>query len=265
MMPTLVSFVCFLCSWLALSFAGSVMVSDEPTADDPPVRIQRMAAFDHTPFDRILADVVRDERVDYAALRKSHRPELQAYLDRLAAFDPAVVPNDDRLALYLNLYNASMLATAVARLDKDPKWTPAANDWGVFDDKTVRIGGRSISLNQLENEIIRKEFDEPRIHVALVCAAASCPPLIGAAYAPAGLADTLEENMRRFVNDPARNRVDHRAKMLSLSQIFEWYADDFGGRERLASYVGRYVAGEVAGYSVEFLEYDWALNGVARE
>ena len=253
MMPTLVA-----------PLALSVLLTAPAAADEPDPagpQVQRMAAFDHEPFGRIVAAVVVGERVDYAAVARSHRPALRAYLDRIAAFDPKVLPDADRLTLYLNLYNATMIDVVVSKLARDPKWTPAADEWGVFGEDVVRVGGRTFSLNHLENEVIRKEFDEPRIHVALVCAAVSCPPLIDAAYAPATLTTTLEENMRRFLNDPDRNRVDHRAKSLKLSQIFEWYADDFGGREKLARYADRYLDGDVSGYEVEFLPYDWALNG----
>lgn len=251
--PSALSFLAGLVSFLA---CGSSSPADE---EDEPV-VQRMVAFDHAPFDAILRATVRDERVDYAAVRAEHIGALRDYLDRLAAFDPQLVPPRDRLALYVNLYNATMIAEVVERLATDEAWTAAADEFAVFGQPLVRIGGGRMSLNELENDVVRKEFDDPRIHVALVCGAVSCPPLLQRAYVPADLDETLEENMRRFLTDGRRNRIDREAKRLELSKIFEWYADDFGGAEKVAEYVDRWVEGDVGRFEVGFMEYDWSLN-----
>jgi hypothetical protein len=144
-------------------------------------------------------------------------------------------------------------------------YSPAENDFAVFKEPLVRVagvagGGKPISLNHLEHEIIRKQFKEPRIHVALVCAARSCPPLLSRAYRADDLDKVLEANMKRFVTDPSRNQIDDAKKELRLSKIFEWYADDFGGKDALPAYVARYAGKDLAGYRVSYLEYDWTLN-----
>ena len=94
--------------------------------------------------------------------------------------------------------------------------------------------GDNISLNHLEHEIIRKQFKDPRIHVALVCAAKSCPPLLNRAYRADDLDKVLDENMKRFVTDASRNQIDDEKRELRLSKIFEWYPADFGGKDRRA-------------------------------
>lgn len=220
-------------------------------------------SFDHSEFDAILRDAVHHEKVDYRRIRALHFDRLTEYLDRLARFDPAPLAEPERLSWYINLYNATMIRAVVERYE--PGYSPSRALFAVFDEPLVAIGGTRISLDRLEHEIIRPTFKDPRIHVALVCAARSCPPLLPRAYLGEDLDRVLEENMRRFVNDPGRNRIDTAARELRLSRIFKWYADDFGGAARIADYVNRYTAADVAGFTVSFLPYSWELNETRRD
>lgn len=215
---------------------------------------------DHAAFDRILGAVVHGERVDYTALREQHLETLERYLDRLAGVDPASLGRDERLAYYVNLYNATMLRAVSQRFTRT--YSPADQAFAVFDEPLGRLGDKRVSLNHLEHEIIRKRFGDPRIHAALVCAARSCPPLLPRAYRGDDLQDVLEKNMRRFLNDPARNQIDVKRRRLKLSRIFDWYAEDFGGPRHVAAYVDRYVEAHVADFSVSFVHYDWTLNAI---
>lgn len=236
--------------------AAALLEALSAVEDDEP---ERVPTVDHASFDAILRATVRGDRVDYDALKRDHAGRLKAYLDQLAEVDDrALLWGEERLAFYINLYNASMFQAVLDRYTEG--WTPAADSFRVFDDKVVRLKDRQISLNHLENEIIRKEFVEPRIHVALVCGARSCPTIRDRAYDPRTLDETLDENMRGFLASGFRNRVDRRNQKLLLSHIFDWYADDFGGKDRVAAYVDRYVSGDVSGYAVEFIEYQWDLN-----
>lgn len=212
----------------------------------------------HDAFDRILAATVRDERVDYLAIRKDHWRELTGYRQLLARTDPASLSRDARLAYWINLYNATMIAAVVERFAVG--YSPQADSFGVFKEPLGKAGGKVVSLDEIENRIVRPEFEEPRIHAALVCAARSCPPLLARAYRAEDLEATLEANMRRFVNDPFRNKIDVEARKLQLSSIFKWYATDFGGEDRLAAYVDRYTDADVRGFAVSFLDYSWQLN-----
>lgn len=218
------------------------------------------AAVDHAPFDAILKDVVQDERVDYAKVKSDHAAALEKYLDALAAADPAGMSRDEQLAYYINLYNATMIKAVVDR-GGAAAFKPSDGDYAVFKDKIVRLREGTISLNDLENDIVRKRFNDARIHAALNCAALSCPPILPRAYAAADLNQTLDENVRRWLSDPARNQVDRKARKLRLSRIFDWYAPDFGGKEKAAAWVAEKL-GEpsLAAYAVEYLEYDWTLN-----
>lgn len=217
-------------------------------------------AADHSLLDAILRDVVRDERVDYQKVAQAHRADLDRYLAMTAEANPSAAGRDEQLAFYINVYNATMFKAVI---DRDPsKFKPSDDDFAVFKDKLVKLREGTFSLNELENDIIRKRFNDARIHAALVCAAVSCPPILPRAYTAADLGQTLDENVRRWLNDPKRNQIDRTAKKLKLSKIFDWYAADFGGKEKTAAWVAKTLGDpSLAGFAVEHLEYDWNLNG----
>lgn len=220
------------------------------------------ASIDHSAFDAILKAHVRHERIDYLMLRKQHDTALSDYLDQLAAIDVDELARDEQLALYINLYNATMIRAVLDRFEAD--YSPEENKFAVFEDRIVRQGGKQYSLNHLENKIIRPKFKEPRIHVALVCGARSCPPLLPRAYRAQDLDAVLESNMKRFVSaDPFRNQIDRKQRRMQLSSIFDWYADDFGGKQRVGQYVDRYHDADLTGFKISYGTYSWKLNVAA--
>lgn len=238
--------------WLALPALVSLALTPASTAIAAPV--------DHAELDRLLRVYVHNERIDYRALQSKDGAALERYLAALAEVDPAALPREERLAFYLNLYNATMIHAVIERM-KD-KWRPDADGFALFKAPLVHLRGRTVSLDNLEHEIIRPQFKEPRIHVALVCGARSCPPILPRAYHGAYLDSTLEQNMRRFVNDPTRNQIDAAKRTLRLSRIFDWYNADFGGKAKLGEYLSRYTPQPVTGWKIEYLPYDWSLNAM---
>ncbi len=215
-------------------------------------------AVDHSALDGILRDNVHDERVDYRNIRRHHRSQLGDYLDRLAAVDVKALRRREQLAFYINLYNATVIRAVTERFKEG--FSVAEDDFALFKKPLVRLKDRSVSLNELEHKIIRPTFKDPRVHAALVCGARSCPPLLARAYDAKDLDAVLENNMRRFVHDPKRNRFDGAEKALYLSKIFEWYADDFGGKATIAEYVAQFTKAPTSGMDIRFLEYEWDLN-----
>jgi hypothetical protein len=218
----------------------------------------RADTVDHSAFDAILKATVKDQRVDYNAVKKAHLPALNAYLDTLAKVDPSKLDRNEQLAYDINLYNATMIRAITDRLR--PGYSPSEKDYGIFKEPLVRTGGKTISLNDLENNVIRPTFKDPRIHVALVCGARSCPPLLARAYTADDLDATLDQNMKNFVMDTFRNPIDDKTKTLKLSHIFDWYADDFGGKQGVPAFVGKYAGKDYSGYKVDFVDYSWDLN-----
>lgn len=208
------------------------------------------------PLDAVLRDVVIEGRVDYAKIKTTHQPVLNTYL---AEYQDVGAP-EQPLAYYLNLYNVVMLKAVLEKRAANPSWKPSDENYGVFKEQRVKLKEGMKSLDYLENEIIRKQYKDPRIHAALNCAALSCPPLLNEAYEPDRLDQQLEQNFKRFVNDPTRNQFDDARKVMKLSSIFQWFAADFGGPSAVPGYIAKYRPGNYSGWKVEYLPYDWNLN-----
>ena len=189
----------------------------------------RGAGPDHSLFSAILGDHVREGLVDYRALAGDRR--LDVYLEELSRTDPGEITDGrERLAFWLNAYNAFTLKLIVTHLPLESIRDISVDGKGPWDIPFVGIAGRRLTLNQIEHEIIRPEFQEPRVHMALVCAAFSCPPLREEAYHGPELEAQLEDNTRRFLADSTKNRYDASTGTLELSEIFSWFGGDFHPR-----------------------------------
>ena len=130
-----------------------------------------------------------------------------------------------------------------------------------WDTDFVPLFGNKVSLNHIEHEVLRKQFDEPRIHFALVCAALGCPPISPTAFVGEKLNQQLNKVAKTFLNDKAKNRAE--GNKLFLSKIFEWYGEDF--KKKHGGYKQYVIAmlGLTGKYSVKFTNYDWNLNEVS--
>ncbi len=221
------------------------------------------ADVDHSAFDALLKAHVKGHQVDYASLSKK-KDTLAKYLEVVGKTDPATLPsNDAQLAFWINAYNAHTVAAVLAHW---PGITSVSNiqpDFGFFKTKDKLVGGKKYALNDIENEVIRPTFKDPRIHAALNCASVSCPPLLGAAFTTANLHKQLDQVMGAFVNDDSRNQIT--ASGAKLSQIFNWYGKDFESAGGPQKYMLKYLKGEKkawigAAKAVQFLAYDWNLN-----
>ncbi len=205
-----------------------------------------------------------DGWVDYAALAED-RAALDAYVASLAAPDPrSNLSDNERLAHLINAYNAFTLQLILdnyrgGRL-KSITDLHGGKPWG---EAIWNLGGATVSLNHIEHEIIRKDFKEPRIHWALVCAAYSCPPLRNEAYRAETLKQQLaaQEDYVLDLNHPRYVRFEGGAT--HVTKIFEWYGDDFGDWQR-------YVRDRLNNRSssllpIKILDYDWRLNDVTNK
>lgn len=219
----------------------------------------------HQAWDRIIQVHIRDGQVDYPAIQVSS--QLDGYLRELNRIDPMSLPTrQHQLAFWINAYNAFAVKGILD--DYSPKTL-----WGryrYFIGREYHVGGTAINLYDLEREVLIKQFQEPLMHFAIVCASTSCPKLQPWAYQPDQLDRQLAYAARGFINDPSRNRFDRQRKIASLSMIFKWFESDFAGAAgSVLGYIARYVDDpELAkdlmqpGYRIEFLEYDWNLNGI---
>jgi hypothetical protein len=218
----------------------------------------------HAAFTKLLKAHVAKGNVDYAGLGRD-AGKLDAYLTSLksvCARNYNALGDKDKLAFWLNLYNASTLKLVLTRL---PFAKITELDGGKIFDKPfveVKVGDApaTLSLNAIENERVRKSFSEPRIHFALVCAAKSCPPLRAEAYQGARLDAQLDDQLRVFLGDANKNTFDAAKKTLALSKIFEWYRSDFDAAGGIAAFVAKIYGQGAKDATVTFKDYDWALN-----
>lgn len=240
----------------------------------PPAAAQ--VAFDHSAWDDLLRQHVADGLVDYDAFRDA--PSFQAYLRSLDRARPEALPEPERLAFWINVYNAFTIELVNRHGERESirniNRTLGLALKGPWREEIVRAGGGRYHLDHVEHEIVRQQFAEPRIHFALVCAARSCPTLRGEAYTGARLDEQLEDQARRFLRErPGLNHVDPATRSVRLSPIVgDWYRRDFGPDDAaLGRFLARYwPAGPerellLSGrFRVTTSDYDWTLNSRAK-
>jgi len=219
-------------------------------------------------------------RVDYGGFAKD-RAALKAVLsdyERVtrAEFDGWSKPQQQ--AFLINAYNAFTVEKILRRYPD----IRSIRDYGTifgnpWKDKFFTLFGQPAYLDQIEHEILRKEgaYDEPRVHVAVVCASIGCPMLRNEPFVAEKLDAQLEDAMRRFLSDRTRNRFNPQSRRLEVSRIFDWYGKDFErghrGYTSVKAALARYAdlladkpedraAIREQKADVAFLEYDWALN-----
>ena len=206
-------------------FCGACFLGLPNTANGTPL------ASIHADYDAVLKRFVADGRVDYAGL-KGDGASLDRYLDHIAVIAQAEFgawTTEEQLALLINLYNA---ATLKLILDHYPVQTIKEIGRffkGPWDQPVVRLFGETITLDNLEHDIIRKQFLDARIHMALVCAAKGCPPLRSEAYGAGELDAQLDDQSRVYLSGPAGLKIDRDRQVVYFSSIFKWYGKDFVG------------------------------------
>lgn len=193
----------------------------------------------------------------------SEKAKLQKYLDALSKEAPKRDwSKNEKLAYWINAYNAF---TVKLIIDNYP--TKSIKDLGgaiykintPWDIKFITIEGKSYDLNNIEHGILRKEFDEPRIHFAVNCASISCPVLRNEAFVAGKLEQQLNEQTSRFINDPIRNKIN--STTAELSKIFSWFKGDFTKDGTLEAFINQYAKTKITSQTkISFMEYNWNLN-----
>ena len=224
-------------------------------------------AADDQVFGRILSTYVDDDGwVDYAGLASDDQAKsaLIAYLDTVRKTDLDSLEGDAKLAHLINAYNAFTLHLILDSYDNGKlESIMELHDGKPFDQKIFNLGGQQVSLDQIENELIRPNFDEPRIHWALVCAAYSCPPLRNEPYTAAKLDEQLAEQEKYVLNLDHPRYIQRKNGELSVTPLFDWYGQDFNGGKWQAYVLQRIDATE--NEFGAFLDYDWKLNSQANK
>ncbi|MBT9395309.1 DUF547 domain-containing protein [Hymenobacter sp. NST-14] len=234
------------------------------TAAGPAAQSQPLAELQQ-PWGALLRHYVTpDGRLDYEGLVEEEE-QVYAYLQSLRKLKPAEQgwSADDTKAFWLNTYNA-----AATNLVLEHYPVASINDIRIkvvggykspWDAPVVNVGGQHYSLNQIERELLRDQYHDPRTHFALLYGAASQAPLLAEAYDGARLHQQLEEQTRRFLNDAAFNQLS--PQRVQLSALFQSYASDFGTEPQIIEFINRYVSVPVLPTArVEYLSFSWALN-----
>lgn len=233
---------------LLLTGAGLSAQSADPAPNSA-------AAISHAGLDSLLRKYVSDEgKVDYKGF-KADKDALYAYC-QLLTDNPVqdAWTREEKMAYWINAYNAYTIKLIV---DNYPAKSILNFDGGkTWDVRRIKLGDKKFSLNNIENDILRPQFKDARIHFAINCAAKSCPPLWNRAYTAENLDSTLETRTRAFINNKAYNTIS--ASKAQISKIFEWYKADFGD---LKKFLNRYADKPLrSNATVVFNEYNWDLN-----
>ncbi len=247
------------------------------------------AGFPHERFESLLTRFVgADGLVDYSGWHADAdaRSELQAYLAAVAALSPAATPERfprprDALAYWMYAYNAYVIGSVL------DKWPIASvtdvrapleiiRGFGFFYRRRFPFGGEFLSLYHVENEIIRKEYRDPRIHFVLNCGSESCPTLRPELPTGEDLRRFLERSTNEFLSDPKHVEINHDARRIRLSAIFGMYKVDFvddlraqglpsergpvAWIEAVAPDEVREELSRARDYVVDYKDFDWTIN-----
>ncbi len=216
----------------------------------------------HELWDSLLREHVSDEGlVNYKEFIQDSI-KLNKYLDLLSRNHPNEKnwSRDERMAYWINAYNAFTVKLIIdhyptASIKEIKNGIPFVNT--VWDVKFIKIEGATYDLNNIEHGILRPIFKDPRIHMAINCASISCPKLQNRAYTADDLDRQLEEAAREFLNDASKNMIT--PEKAQLSKIFNWYSMDF---DSVRDFVNQYSTTKISkDTQIEYLEYDWGLNG----
>jgi len=247
------------------------------------LRAEDKQPFSHALFDQVLSTYVNAQgQVDYMGLTQD-RKNLDAYIDSLRATSPNSSPQrfknaQHALAYWINAYNATVLRGVIDAYPitsvKDIKLFN-----GFFNRMDWVIGGEAMTLDHLENQIIRPQFKDPRIHFVVNCGAESCPELEARAFDGETLNERLDAATHNFANNDKHFYL--KDDKLYLSKILDWYGQDFetwfpsdrnnpDTHPTLINYFLPYVSSETTqrlispSIKIEFSEYNWALNDQKR-
>jgi hypothetical protein len=255
--------------------------SPSPSAQESVQSVQRTssAPLSYENYGKVLQTYVNaQELVDYPALQANAQP-LKGVVAEMGTVTPstyAAWSDADKIAFLVNAYNAITLESIIKQ---KPLKKSIKDIFGVWNFAKHTVAGESKTLDDIEHNTLRKTFNEPRIHAALVCAAISCPPLRREPYAGEKLNEQLDDQVRQWLATPHGLKIDRTQNQVSVSSIFKWFGEDWeksygtadgftgGSTERaVLNFISRYVNPEdqaylaKGGYKLNYLNYDWSLN-----
>lgn len=205
--------------------------------------------------DAVFSNFTRNGEVNYAGL-KEDPTALNKALATAAQVSVSSANVNSYKAFWINAYN---LAVIKGVLDNYPLNSPL-DIKGFFDNVAYALGGSNITLNDIENKMLRAKFDDARIHFVLVCGAKGCPPIISESYRPSNLDEKLNAQTVKALNNPSFIQVSDGA--VALSEIFKWYKEDFvkNGMDEI-DYINQFRNDKISdGSEISYYPYNWSLN-----
>lgn len=230
------------------------------------------ATLDHSKFDQVLKKYVDDKGlVDYNSIAKDKG--FSEYMQSLQTARVEDLSRDGQLAFWINAYNAVTIDKVIkTKPKKSVRETFVPGVWTgtkFFTSRKNIVAGKRLSQDDIEHEILRKQFKDPRIHFAIICASLGCPPLPRIAYTEENVQTRLEEETRQYLNSPRGTRLDRAENTLHVSKLFDWFGSDFINKSgSVLAFMQPYLDEEVRAFlernpMISYLEYDWALNAQA--
>lgn len=207
----------------------------------------------HNKLDTFLGKYVKSGKVDYNTI-KDDRSEL----DQLVSLSQEIRVESshaiDFQAFWINAYNLHVIKGLV---DNYPISSPLDKP-GFFDKTKYAIAGENITLNDIENKMLRAKFNDARFHFVLVCGAVGCPPLISQAYLPSTLNAQLEQQTKLAINN---DKFIRPGKKVAVSQIFEWYKADFEKDGKTIDFINKYRKEPFTPKTkIKYYTYNWKIN-----
>ena len=255
-------------SFLTLALAGLLITLLMAFTSTNKITYDKTGAapVDHSVFDKLLKKHVNDKGlVNYKGF-KSDVKVLDQYLDMLSKNPPASSwGKNEEMAYWINAYNAFTIKDVVKHypiqsikdIGSKIQIPFVTTPWA---EKFFTIGGEKMSLDNIEHGTLRKKYNDPRIHFALVCASISCPRLRNEAFTADKLEAQLNDQGSDFLNNPAKNKISKDAS--KLSKYFDWYKGDFkDGGQSVVKWVNKYSTTKITDNTkIDYLDYNWNLN-----
>lgn len=254
-----------------LAFAAAPATAQDITAAFSRHDAASTQVLDHDDWGKLLAAYVRPgpdrvNRVDYRGFKAKGHSALRAYLARMQAVKVTVLSRNEQFAFWANLYNAATVDVVLKHYPVDSirdikSGLFSKGPWGI---KLVTVEGVSLSLDDIEHKILRPVWRDPRVHYAVNCASIGCPNLPRAPFTAAKLNGMLDAAARDYINHP--RGFSTAGGSVRASQIYSWYAADFGGNAAgVLRHARRYAQGDLArqlgeAKGIAGYDYDWRLN-----
>ena len=229
------------------------------------------ASVSHAAFTNILQKYVSAPDAEglthfnYGGLRanRADKAALDNYIKSLEATNPKALSPNEAIAYYANLYNAVTVQVVTDNYPVSSIKKLGPLNSGPWKKNLFTINGVPSSLNNVEHDILRKQFPSPYVHYMVNCASVGCPNLLDTAWDARTLKSERGKAAAAYINSP--RGVQLTSKGLKISSIFKWFKEDFGGKSGTLRHIRKYAGPELAraidnGAQIVDYGYDWSLN-----